>query len=518
MPNDHLFFYSGLEFIQSTQEGVRHREDWLCTRLAVAIISAIPVTGRPDAERNVSDQDKRFIDTERVRSVLQQAPLTLLVLVINAALTAIVLMPVASHTALSIWMSVMVVVVGARWIARQRILPLAANPEWARQFSAVTVAGSAATGILWGAGAAFLSPAAETHQLFFAFVVGGMCAGASSVNSAHAPTVLAFILPASLPLAARFLTEGSAPLVVSGLMTLVFAAALSANSLRIHRAFGERIGLQLALNRQGAALREANERLRDEVTERLRAEATLHQAQKMEAIGHLTGGVAHDFNNLLQVVVGNLGRISRLADGNPRVLDHVRSAELAVARGARLTSSLLAFARRQALQVERVSVNRLLEEFRQILLRAIDDSISLQFGLAPDLPDCLADPTHFQSAILNVVINARDAMPAGGCLSIITGDTMLEQADLQGNEDARPGRFVSVSVQDDGAGITPEVLSRVFEPFFTTKGIGKGSGLGLSQVYGFVRQSGGHVTLRSTPGAGTCVTILLPATAATPSA
>jgi signal transduction histidine kinase len=467
---------------------------------------------------NVSDQDKRFIDTERVRSVLQQAPLTLVVIVINAALTAFVLMPVASHMALSIWMSAMVAVVGARWIARQRILRLAENARWPQRFPAITVAGSLAIGMIWGAGAAFLSPSAEIYQLFFAFVIGGMCAGASSVNSAHAPTALAFILPASLPLAARFLTEGSAPLVVSGCMTLVFAGALSLNSLRIHRAFGERVALQLALDRQGAALREANERLRGEVTERLRAEATLHQAQKMEAIGHLTGGVAHDFNNLLQVVVGNLGRISRLADNNPRVLDHVRDAELAVARGARLTGSLLAFARRQALQVERVSVNKLLEEFRQILLRAIDDKVSLRFGLAPDLPDCLVDPAHFQSAILNIVINARDAMPDGGRVSITTGDTMLEQADLQGNEDARPGRFVSVSVQDDGAGITPEVLSRVFEPFFTTKDTGKGSGLGLSQVYGFARQSGGHVTLRSTPEAGTCVTILLPAVTATPSA
>jgi signal transduction histidine kinase len=458
----------------------------------------------------VSDQEKLFIDSERVSSVLQQAPLTLLVSVLNAVLTAIVLAPAVNHTHMATWVATIAAVSCARWLVRQNLLRPALGVQSSRKLAAISVIGSLANGLVWGAWAAFLSPDAEIYQLFFAFVIGGMCAGTTAVNAAHAPTVLAFILPASLPLAARFLSEGSSPLIVSGLMTLVYAAALSVNTMRIHRAFGERIRLQLVLERQGSALHEANERLHDEVAERLKAEEILQQAQKMEAIGHLTGGIAHDFNNLLQVVAGNLGIIGHLAGDNDRILGHVGNAEQAVAQGARLTSSLLAFARRQALQVERINLNTLLQEFQPILLRAIDNNITLETSLAPDLPDCLADPAHFQSAILNIVINARDAMPRGGLLSIATAETTLNTRDLVGNPDARPGRFVSISVQDDGTGMTPDVRARVFEPFFTTKEVGKGSGLGLSQVYGFARQSGGHVSLRTTPGAGTCVTTLLP--------
>jgi signal transduction histidine kinase len=459
----------------------------------------------------VPDQDKRLIDTERVRSVLQHAPLTLLVSVINAVLAAIVFAPVVDRKVLSVWVASIIIVSVVRAVIRRRMLALVAGKVVSKSIAAISIAGSAATGMLWGAGAIFLSPDAEIYQLFFAFVIGGMCAGTSTVNSAHAPTVLAFILPASLPLAARFLTEGSPPLLVSGLMIVLFAAALTLNSLRVHRDFADRFRLHLTLGRQSAALQNANERLRDEVAERLKAEAILHQAQKMEAIGHLTGGVAHDFNNLLQVVSGSLSLIGRMAEDDPRILAHVHNAEQAVAQGARLNRTLLAFARREAVRVERKNINDMLHEFRPILARAVDHRIRLEIAMAPDLPDCQADPAHFQSAILNIVINARDAMPNGGALSITTAETSLDADDLLGNGDASPGLFVSISVQDNGSGMTQEVQARVFEPFFTTKELGKGSGLGLSQVYGFARQSGGHVTLRSTPGAGTCITILLPA-------
>jgi signal transduction histidine kinase len=355
-----------------------------------------------------------------------------------------------------------------------------------------------------------MSPAVEIYQLFFVFVLGGMCAGTTAVNSAHLPTVLAFILPAILPLAVSFLFEGSVPRLVWAVMLLVFASALSLTSWRGHRAFGERIRLHLALCRQDRELLEANERLRNEVAERQKAEARLHQAQKMEAIGHLTGGVAHDFNNLLQVVVGNLHMIGRLADDNIRIHRHIRAAEQAVKQGAQLTGSLLAFARRQTLRVERVDLNTTLQEFQPILLQAIGDTVQLRNYLAPDLPRCEVDPVHFKSAILNLVINARDAMPGGGQLSITTGETILNEVDLAENPDARPGRFVSVSVRDSGSGMATQILAQVFEPFFTTKEIGKGSGLGLSQVYGFVRQSGGHVHLSSNPGAGTVVSLYFP--------
>jgi signal transduction histidine kinase len=464
----------------------------------------------------VADPDDLLINTERVRSVLQQASLTLSVTVVNAVFTAIVLAPVVSPLVLSTWVAAVVVLSGVRWIVRQRILVPALNAGRVRHLGAVSILFSLTAGMLWGAGAGFMSPRNDLYELFFAFVIAGMCAGTTAVNSAHMHSVLAFVLPASLPLAVRFLAGGSPTWLVSGLMTLVFSAALSVTSFRVHRAFGERIRLQLTLDRQGRSLRRANERLRDEIAERLKAEATLQQAQKMEAIGHLTGGIAHDFNNLLQVVTGSLSVIGRLAPDNDRILTHLDNAEQAVEQGARLTSSLLAFARRKAMCVELVNVNILLQDFTPILLHALDRKIKLEIFLAPGLPNCRVDPAHFQAAVLNVVINARDAMPGDGSLLIGTADTVLDEKDLLGNPDASPGRFVGISVQDDGCGMTPDVLSRAFEPFFTTKDVGKGSGLGLSQVYGFARQSAGHVTLRSTPGSGTCVTILLPAVAPTP--
>ena len=176
-----------------------------------------------------------------------------------------------------------------------------------------------------------------------------------------------------------------------------------------------------------------------------------------------------------------------------------------------MTDSLLAFARRQSLRAEWVDLNVELKEFQPLLLQALGETIHFSIVGDPRLPLCRVDSTHFQSAILNLAINARDAMPDGGLFTITTGFTMLGKEDLLENPDANPGRFVTVSVQDTGSGMSDAVMAKVFEPFFTTKEIGKGSGLGLSQVFGFVRQSGGHVSLHSTPGTGTCVTICLPA-------
>jgi hypothetical protein len=244
----------------------------------------------------VSDPDDLLVEAERIRSVFQQAPLVLSATAINSLLTAIVLAPVVNHRILSIWASLIVAVSGIRWIVRQRLLRPALNSGLFRPSAAISGVGSLTTGILWGLGSIVLFPVPETYQLFFAFVIGGMCAGTTAVNSAHMPTVVAFIVPASLPLATRFIADGSTPWLVSGIMVLVFAASLSLASLRAHRSFGERLHLQLALRRQGQELSETNDRLRGEVAERLKAEATLHQAQKIEAIGHLTGGIAHDFN------------------------------------------------------------------------------------------------------------------------------------------------------------------------------------------------------------------------------
>ncbi|MBA1158253.1 hybrid sensor histidine kinase/response regulator [Microvirga mediterraneensis] len=239
------------------------------------------------------------------------------------------------------------------------------------------------------------------------------------------------------------------------------------------------------------------------------AQAALFQAQKMEAVGQLTGGVAHDFNNLLTIIVNNLDLLTRNAR-DPRDIKLIESAQRAAERGAKLTQQLLAFSRRQPLQPNAHNPNALIEGFETVLRRACGELIRLQLSLAPRVRWISVDAPQFESALLNLVVNARDAMPEGGSLKIMTGNVTLDEKDAAATS-LPPGLYVSVAVQDTGIGMSPDVVSRVFEPFFTTKEIGKGTGLGLSQVYGFVTQSGGHIKVDSTPGQGTKVTMLLPA-------
>jgi PAS domain S-box-containing protein len=239
------------------------------------------------------------------------------------------------------------------------------------------------------------------------------------------------------------------------------------------------------------------------------AQAALFQAQKMEAVGQLTGGVAHDFNNLLTIIVNNLDLLTRNAR-EPRDVKLIESAQRAAERGAKLTQQLLAFSRRQPLQPDTHNPNTLIEGFESVLRRACGEMIRLQLSLAPRIRWVSVDAPQFESALLNLIVNARDAMPNGGSLKIMTGNVTLSEKD-SASSDLPPGQYVSTTVQDTGTGMTPEIVSRVFEPFFTTKEIGKGTGLGLSQVYGFVTQSGGHIKVDSTPGQGTKVTMLLPA-------
>jgi two-component system NtrC family sensor kinase len=249
---------------------------------------------------------------------------------------------------------------------------------------------------------------------------------------------------------------------------------------------------------------------RSEEERRKQAEAEIRQAQKMEAIGQLTGGVAHDFNNLLTAVVGNLELLERhvSSDAGRRLL---AAAQRGITRGEQLTHSLLAFARRQTLRPEVVNANRLVKEFGDLLQRATGEAVEVQFVLSTTLDPCLVDPGEFQSALLNLVVNARDAMPSGGKITIQTENVALKaNAVTIGSRDVPAGNYVVVAVGDTGEGMSAKVAERAFEPFFTTKEVGKGSGLGLSQVYGFVKQSGGYVQIESEPAVGTTVRLYLP--------
>jgi signal transduction histidine kinase len=246
-----------------------------------------------------------------------------------------------------------------------------------------------------------------------------------------------------------------------------------------------------------------------DVTDRHEIEERLNQAQKMEAIGQLTGGVAHDFNNLLTAIVGNLDMISRTPGDTARVERLARTALQAASRGSDLTQKLLAFARKQVVQPETVNPNHLLTDFRDLLQRALGETIELETYLDPTLDPVRLDPAQFQSAVLNLCVNARDAMPEGGKLKISTRNMRIGQ-ESGTFPDTRPGAYVVVSIADSGAGMEEGTLARAFEPFFTTKDIGSGTGLGLSQVYGFCRQAGGFARIASVVGQGTNVEMFLP--------
>jgi PAS domain S-box-containing protein len=249
-----------------------------------------------------------------------------------------------------------------------------------------------------------------------------------------------------------------------------------------------------------------------DVSEHRAVEAQLRQAQKMEAVGQLTGGIAHDFNNLLGVIVGNLDLLRLEMEGKPiqRQLELVDRMLDAAERGASLTHRLLAFSRRQTLHPQLVDVNRLMGSMSSMLRRTLGGTIEVSAKETPGLWSAKVDPGHLESAILNLAINARDAMPGGGRLSITMENATLDAAFVEAHPGAETGDYVMISVADDGIGMPPEVLERCFDPFFTTKEVGKGSGLGLSMVYGFVRQSGGYISIDSATGNGTVVRIYLP--------
>ncbi|MDR6937791.1 response regulator [Luteibacter sp. 3190] len=236
----------------------------------------------------------------------------------------------------------------------------------------------------------------------------------------------------------------------------------------------------------------------------------LRQAQKMDAIGKLTGGVAHDFNNLLQVISGNLQLLGADIAGNARAERRVANAMAGVTRGTKLAAQLLAFGRRQPLAPKVVNIGRFVRDMDDLLRRALGEAIEVETVVAGGLWNTLIDPGNVENALLNLAINARDAMEGQGKLTIEAGNALLDATYADAHGDLRPGQYVMIAVTDTGTGIPPEIIEQVFEPFFTTKPEGRGTGLGLSMVYGFVKQSGGHVKIYSEPGHGTTVKIYLP--------
>ena len=302
---------------------------------------------------------------------------------------------------------------------------------------------------------------------------------------------------------------------------LVGVGGLLATALLAFAAFRQRrtqdeirrlnASLEARVEERTRDLREAAERLRQAGQERARMEEVLRQSQKMEAVGQLTGGLAHDFNNLLAGISGALELIeSRIGQGRSKdVAKYIAAAQGASKRAAALTHRLLAFSRRQTLAPKAVDANRLVDGMLDLIQRTVGPGIDVQHRGADDLWPALVDPSQLENSLLNLCINARDAMPDGGAITIETGNRRIERREAEA-QDMPEGQYLSLCVSDTGTGMTPDVVARAFDPFFTTKPMGAGTGLGLSMIYGFAKQSGGQVRIASEVGAGTTVCLYLP--------
>jgi signal transduction histidine kinase len=331
--------------------------------------------------------------------------------------------------------------------------------------------------------------------------------------------VLAIRALKAFPLAVNVSVEEGKVLAAWKQQTWIFSTATGAASLVI-------VGLLFQLAQRSRQIEsllgsyqaaqeeteQANKRLIEQMEERERAEAALRQAQRIEAVGQLTGGVAHDFNNLLTVVIGNIDLLELRSDRDPALRERLQTMRAAAERGAMLTGQLLAFARRQPLLPRSTDLNALIAGMHDLLQSALGTRVKMVIKARPDLWPAMVDPTQIELVILNLAINARDAIVDGGAVVIETDN--VQRGSPATAADAGKDEYVVVKVIDNGKGMTPEVKAKAFEPFFTTKGPGAGSGLGLSQVYGTASQSGGDVEIESMPGVGTTVSVFLPRAAA----
>ena len=446
---------------------------------------------------------------ERVKAAFQQVPVAVLVTVVNAGLMAVVLAIDEPDPRVKDWLALSFAVGAARlatWWGHRRAAPGAAH---IRRWSVASACGAFAAGLVWGGGSVLLFPPSEVYQLFWVFLIGGMCAGAAALHYAHLPSALAFIMPASLPLAVRFALEGSARRAVAGGMIAVFVVALAVTGRRSSKYFGETLRLRLDLAQSTDDLDATNARLRREIVERAAAEASLHHAQRMEALGQLAGGIAHDFNNVLQAVSSGLALIQGRAEDAEAVREVADTAADAVRRGAAITQRLLSFARKGALSAELVPVKPLLDGLHEMLRPTLGVDIAVRIESEPALPALLVDKAQLETILINLAVNGRDAMPHGGSLVVSARQEAIVDTDER-PYGPREGNYVRFDMTDSGTGMDAATLARASEPFFTTKPPGQGTGLGLAMARGFAEQSGGGFAIQSQPGQGTRVTLWLP--------
>ena len=453
----------------------------------------------------LSIDTNREIYEAQIDTLYQQTPMVLTVNLLNSSLVAVVLTSYMGQALWLMFLALTLLLTAIRIIGWKFYRSRAAAVRSTAKWGIFATVGSGLSGLLWGAGSALLLPDSLVEQTFVAFVIGGMCVASLVSFSHYLPAFMAYVFPASLPLAGRFFLDGWP---IHGDMMVVFAVAITLAAYNSSRGFATGMRLNFHLIERTKELTAANTRLEMEIAQRRVAEDQLRQAHKMEAIGQLTGGIAHDFNNLLTAVVGHLEMAQARVRRDPRTTRLVQAALRAADRGATLTRHLLAFARRQHLEPRPVDIAAVVDGVEKMLRQTIGPDIRLVTRVASDLPPAWVDPNQLELGILNLALNARDAMSVGGTLQIAAENGRAETG--VSPPDLSPGNYLMVSVSDTGTGMNPETLARAFEPFFSTKEAGRGSGLGLSIVHGFAAQSGGSVQINSSPGNGTRVDLWLP--------
>jgi signal transduction histidine kinase/CheY-like chemotaxis protein len=441
----------------------------------------------------------------QIQALYQHIPIVLLVNVVNSALVAIVLASYKGQTWWLVFLALTIGLTGAHAFGWARHRQSRQSAQFVSRWAAAATVGSGVSGLLWGVGSVLLLPDNLVEQTFVAFVIGGMCAASLVAFSNYLPAFIAYVFPASLPLAGRFFLDGW---TVHGDMMVVFAVAITIAACNSTRGFVNGLHLNCDLTEKTKELVSANQRLHLEIEQRKVAEDQLRQIHKMEAVGQLTGGIAHDFNNLLTIIIGQLEIALNRVSADPRTVESLQAALRAAERGAALTRHLLAFARRQHLDPRPVDIPGVFSAAESLLEQTIGPAIALMMRSELDLRPAWIDPNQLELAILNLALNARDAMPGGGVLRISAENRQGHIGSLP--SELRPFDYVVISVTDTGVGMNEETLRRAFEPFFTTKEAGGGSGLGLSIVHGFAVQSGGMVEIASAPGEGTKVDLWLP--------
>lgn len=449
---------------------------------------------------------------QQVFAITRLTPTMMAANIVNSSALILVLALAGDLDAMAlVWFAVVLVLASASMIKHVRLRNKRFPLTLSRRSRERLIFHSAALGTIWAfPGIVVLPDASATTQAFLIAVAAGMTAGGAITLYPIPLAALLFSGIIVIGYTIGFSFVGDPSLIAFAMVSVAFFVCIYQSIVRHEQIFVSEFRARRELAEKNVVIEELLKETKLKASRKEReAEAKLAQAQKMEAIGTLTAGVAHDFNNLLAVIIGNI-ELAQIDPDNRESEDYLKSAHSAAQRGAELTKRLLSFGRKATLVAEVQDINTVLRGMMPLLRRTTPASISIDLQCSDEPSYAKIDKGQFESAVLNLVINARDAMSHGGELTIQSSHCVRTAMSTHDGEDIQPGRYIQVMVKDTGTGIPAEMMKRVFEPFFTTKGIGQGSGLGLAMVYGFVKQSGGVSEIESEVGTGTSVTLYFP--------